>query len=612
MSFLFPLGLLGLLTIPVIVGLHLHLERNHRVLVSSMFLWQFLDAKFQEKKPKFVRFSWLLFFDISLAVLFSLALTQPQLRLPALGGGAVQKIILLDDSVSMLAQDGEPDRFSLVQNVAVGLVEDAGRRDEIVMMTVGGVVEMVGTTQEMGKREIIQAVRKLSVGGYGTVLRTGLAAAEQYLLADIPIEVYVITDAAYPAVDLSDFPYEITWAFIGYEANNQAVVDLTLETQQDGSVMMFARVLNYSPQGVDRDVEIRVDGELYHQERLTMAANAAMPLTLSLPSGTQMVDVNLLGEDSLPEDDQAAAARRSDTTIQVALVTDTPGEVARAVASVANAQLTVYAPDDVIPEIIYDLIIYRGVLPGRWPQGTVMVFDPPAENPLIALGGEMVIQPPLNWEAHPVLENVALENIRWSSAPEFLGVSEAGEGDLQGVNVVASDGDQALLVELKYPDGSKLVFLPNLGQGNFTKDSAFPVMVGNIVAYSQNLLLDGSYWFGETLQIPETILSQGAAVKVPSGENYAEIAGEKMVLGELGEYSLEYTDRLGEVQTYSFGVNAGDSQESNITPQAWRFEIETDQTEQDYGVQMIEVNLGPWLLLLAVGLLLLEAWRAWR
>ncbi|MEJ2759605.1 MAG: BatA domain-containing protein, partial [Anaerolineales bacterium] len=67
MRFLYPFGLLGLITIPVIIGLHLHLERNRRVLVSSMFLWQFLDAKFQGQKPRFVRFTWLLLLDVSLA-----------------------------------------------------------------------------------------------------------------------------------------------------------------------------------------------------------------------------------------------------------------------------------------------------------------------------------------------------------------------------------------------------------------------------------------------------------------------------------------------------------------------------------------------------------------
>lgn len=612
MSFLFPLGLLGLLTIPVIVGLHLHLERNRRVLVSSMFLWQFLDAKFQGQKPKFVRFSWLLVFDITLAVLFSLALAQPQLRLPAFGGGTVQKVVLVDDSVSMLAEDGDPNRFAIAQEVAVGLIEDSNRRDEVMLITMGGDVEVVGTTQETGKRELIQLVRNLSPGGYGTVLRTSLAEAELFLENEIPAEVYVITDGAFPSVDLSDFPFQITWAFIGYEVNNQAVIDLQLDSQRDGSVVMFSRLLNFAPQQIQRDVEVWADGEITVTERLTIAANSALPLTLSLPSGTQAAEVRLLGVDSLPEDDLAAAALSPDATVQVALVTDTPGEVARAVSSVSNAQLTVYAPEDVIPEIIYDLIIYRGMIPAQWPQGTVMVFDPPAGNPLVDLGGEQAIQSPLEQEDHPILESVNLEKVRWGSAPEFLGATAAGEENLQAVNVLASDGVQALLVELKYLDGSKLIFLPNLGLGNFTKDSAFPIMVGNLVSYSQKLTLAGSYLVGEDLQVPEALLSQGAVVKSPSSDVYQPVSEGKFPLEELGTYSLEYTDGLGEVRTYAFGVNAGDGGESDIAPQSWRFEIETDQAELDYGLQMIEVNLGPWLLMLAVGLLLLEAWRAWR
>ena len=73
MTFLNPLGLFGLLSVPVIVGLHLHLERNRRVIVSSMFLWSFLEAKFEGQKPKYIQLSWLLVLDIMVAVFLSLA-----------------------------------------------------------------------------------------------------------------------------------------------------------------------------------------------------------------------------------------------------------------------------------------------------------------------------------------------------------------------------------------------------------------------------------------------------------------------------------------------------------------------------------------------------------
>ena len=50
MSISNPLGLLGLITIPIIIGLHLLLERKKRVVVSSMFLWGFLEDKFEGEK----------------------------------------------------------------------------------------------------------------------------------------------------------------------------------------------------------------------------------------------------------------------------------------------------------------------------------------------------------------------------------------------------------------------------------------------------------------------------------------------------------------------------------------------------------------------------------
>lgn len=613
MSFLNPLGLLGLFGIPVVIGLHLHLERNRRVLVSSMFLWKFLDAKFQGQKPKFVRFTWLLFFDLALVILFSLALAQPQLKLPALGGGAVQKIILLDDSLSMLARDGEPDRFALGQDVAVGLIEDSRRRDEVVVITVGGAAEVVGSTLDgAGKREIVQAVRDLSPAGYGVDLRNGLAAAQLYAASDLPVEVTVITDAAYPQVDLSDFPFAITWAFIGFQVNNQAVLGISLEPQADGAVRLFCRLENYSSQQADRDVEIWVNGEVYRQERVSLLPDGVIPLALSLPGSTTQVEVRLLGEDTFPEDDRAVAALVDTSPVQVALVSNNPGELGRAVSAVSDAQLTVYAPGDVLPDIIYDLVLFRGVVPQQWPQGTVAVFDPPKTNDLFSLGEERLIQSPLRQEDHPVLQGVQLERVRWDSAADFSGVTPAGQAGLEMVNTLVADGDQPLLMEMNYADGKKLIFLPNLGAGNFTKDPAFPILIGNLVAYSREIAPQEAYLLGDELVIPAGILSQEASLTAPDDNNPTRIREAQVRLAETGFYTLEYADALGEMQEVYLGVNAGDPLESEIAPQDWRFTVEAEQAEQVYDGQVIEVNLGPWLLWMAVILLGLEAWRAWR
>ena len=62
----------------------------------------------------------------------------------------------------------------------------------------------------------------------------------------------------------------------------------------------------------------------------------------------------------------------------------------------------------------------------------------------------------------------------------------------------------------------------------------------------------------------------------------------------------------------SFGVNQGHIEESNIAPKDWRIDFIDLDDETEFPAQVIEVTLAPWLLALVIGLLVLEAWRAWR
>ena len=77
MSFNNPLGLLGLVSIPVILALHMFRERQNRYVVSSLKLWDFLEPEVHGNKARRIPFSWLLVLDLLAAIFLSLAWSQP-------------------------------------------------------------------------------------------------------------------------------------------------------------------------------------------------------------------------------------------------------------------------------------------------------------------------------------------------------------------------------------------------------------------------------------------------------------------------------------------------------------------------------------------------------
>ena len=85
MTFLLPLGLLALLTLPVILLLHLLRERRRRVAVPSLLHWQNLPRKREGERIRRLPLTLLLLLHLLVAALIGLALGWPQLA-GALGG----------------------------------------------------------------------------------------------------------------------------------------------------------------------------------------------------------------------------------------------------------------------------------------------------------------------------------------------------------------------------------------------------------------------------------------------------------------------------------------------------------------------------------------------
>lgn len=604
MSFLNPWAFLGLLTLPAIVAMHLHLERNRRVIVSSMFLWAFLDEKFQGKTPKFIRISWLLLIDLAIAALLTLALARPVLHLPSFGGGPVQQIILIDDSASMLAQDGDPDRFSLAQDLVVSLIESAGRESQSVVFTVGGDAEMVGDTREISGRQLVREVEDLAPLGIGVDLRAGLAAAQSAASSELPVEVYVITDAAFELPRVDDFPFEIQWVFIGFEGANQAVIEPQLGKLQAGQRELFFRLANFSGQEAVRDVEVRVDGEAVRTWTVTLSPRAVLPQVLRLTGEVSTVQIALQGSDLNPLDDTASLGVGPDGVAEVAVVAANPAPLDRAVSSIPSAALTLLTPEEYVTDLDYDLVIFRGALSDSWPQGVSVIFDPPVGNALLTVGDQAPVGTVTSTEPAAILDGVDLAGVRWALASRVV--------PEDGFEVLARADSLPLLLHLDTSDSEVYIFTPDLTGGNFTKHPAFPILLSNLVEQARPFAPQPAYLAGERLDLSELPDSEPPELILPDDDLEMISADQAVVLADTGLYRLTVTDQYGGLVESAFGVNLGDLAESDISPRDWRADFVEAELDEPAERQIIDVPFGPWLLALAVALLALEAWRAWR
>lgn len=610
MSLTNPVGLWGLVSLPVILALHMMRERSRRYVVSSLSLWSFLELEVRGSRPRRFPLTWLLVLHLLIAGFLSLALAQPHLSLSVPLHNARHVVVLLDVSTSMRAREVRPSRFSQAQLEAASLLSGLGPRDVATVITFGTTPRWIGDTRQEEPQELVARVTDLGAGETGHALESALALAVGALSEQVPAEIHVLTDAAFPEPRLDQFPYPIEWHLFGQQVPNQAVLSVSAVVLSRDNLQIFARLGNFGDHGASRVVTLLADGNPVDSISLRMEADTTVSQVWEIVGRPSTVTVLLAGGDHLQEDDTASLGlhlSHRGQEVRVGLVTDFPDPLDRAIRSIPDTDLRLLAPDEYVPGMSFDLVVFRGALPDEWPAGSVLVVDPPTGARLLAVRGlEDITALPIP-TADPLLASIDFSGVRWASAWALESVPEPFVPILQA-------GTLPLLLRRKVGPSQVFLFLPDLSTGNLARHPAFPILIANLVQASSRLPLPACMHTGEVLQLPtaddyplvRVLPPQGSTVELPASRP----PGWERT-SDPGIYRLEMVDLDGATHDCSIGFNAGDETESNLSLGDWL----SDRKDAEAVAQAEatrEINLVPWLLGATVLLLGLEAALAWR
>lgn len=633
MSFANPLGLIGLLSLPVILVLHLLRERQRRYVVSNLALWSFLDRTARGARPRRIPLTWLLVVDLLVAALLALAWAQPRLALPFTARQARHVVILLDVSSSMRAQEGPYSRFGLARAAAAERLNDLGPRDVVTVLAFGSRPQWVGDSRQDSTEQLSARVAGLQAGETGHALLETLALGQAALDSALPAEFHVLTDGAFPelaATSLEGFPHSIQWRLFGRPVDNQAILALEVTPLAEDQFQVFARVANFGSRTAGRELTLWVDGEEAGRARLNLPADASVPQVWQVSGSPNVVSVALSGSDSLPEDDSAVVGVQPGGQIRVALVAEQAAPVQQALEGLPGVDLTILTPQEYEglnnpPE--FELTIFRGYLPPAWPDGHVTLVEPPAGNYAVGLAVSGRREIPGNTPlqiAHPapLLAGVDFGGVRWSRAWQLARIPD-------DFTLLVQAGNVPILLDGQAEATRLTVLLADLSGGNFAQHPAFPILISNLVQNVRQAPLPASLYTGERIPLPATGEFRELRVNAPGGE--ASRFGRNWPAAwentlEPGAYHFRFAGPGGASFEYVSGVNAGQESESDLRPRAWARAAERSpgtgrpaagqpapalpaQAERQ---EARSLDLMPWLLALAALLLLLEAKLAWR
>jgi hypothetical protein len=607
MSFLFPLGLLALVSLPIVLVLHLIREHRQRQVVPSLMLWQNVPRRHDGTRRRLLPITLLLILHLIAATLLALALGQPQLvGLPS--DGARHIALVLDTSTSMAARDGGATRFEQARSTARQILSGLQPGDRVTVVAGSARPGMLAEGGQADAAVIAAALDQLQPGGTGFDLEGALALAEAALDPRLSRRIVVISDGNTPTAGTLTAGVPVEWRQIGSGQENRAIVTFAARPWA-GKIQVFARVANYGDQPFTGSMQLLADDAPLSTDLVSLAPGGERELTWSIPAGPARLRAALDGLDALPADDQAYLSISGARPIRTTLVSAQPEALQRALRAVPGVSVESVMPEGYQANAAADLTIFDGFLPPVWPDGAVLAINPPPESQLLQtvdvprpISGERLVQ------KGALLEGLSFSGVSFGAVPT-LSVPEWASTQLAAVGADGASEPETPLV-LRGRDGQHeiAIWTFSIGSGNLPARLAFPLLVARTVRDLTATPPPASVGAGQSISVRPSTRATSLAIVAPDAartELPAANARDLDIFTQPGFYTIEERAGASTIYTGVVGINAGAPGESDLRPQPAP-DIAAPASDPGSGPQQHSMDLWPWLAGLTLVLLVFE------
>lgn len=375
MSFLYPLGLLGLIGIPILIIIYIIKTKYTEQTVASTYLWT-LSERFLKRKNPFSKISGIisLILQMLAIALISVGIAHPMFTLP---GAAYEYVFVLDASASMQMQQGEQTRFDNAKAQIAETIEDAtdGSRYTLVL---AGSDTIVIFDQLTDKDSALTLLQEQEAGYDVEALGDAAAIAQRYFNENSAAKVFLYSDAEHAVSD------NIRLVNVAAQEKNFAIGNVSYSIS-GGKLSVVGDLISYSGEET-LEVSLYVDGE-YQTGYLGFVSEeqpARFQLTCQKDTFAS-IRVTLDAKDSLPQDNEVCIYdTKSDSAYNTLIVSDHPLFLEASLVSFGHINYTVSGTKDFAEQLDgdvsgYGLYIFDGYTPSVLPNdGAVMFVNPTA------------------------------------------------------------------------------------------------------------------------------------------------------------------------------------------------------------------------------------------
>ena len=562
MSFQYPLGLLGLIGVPILILIYIIKSKFTEQTVSATYLWT-LSERFLKKKRKDSKITGLLslILQILAVVLISLTIAHPVFTLK---GAANDYYFILDStgSMQMVSENGKT-RFENGKDKIREIINDSVDGSLYTLVCVSGGTDVIFEKED--NREVaIELLSKAEVGYGSASLEDAKIKAQAYYQANNGVRTFLVSDKRFEKGENVDF------LDVSDGANNYALYDIEYEHSLLGVLTVKGKAVSYES---DASLEVRlfIDGETKDEYKTVLNVKKAEPFEFSYEVSVERYDVasvKIMNQDGLMLDNESVIYNvKSENSYKTLLVSKTPVFMETVVTIVSNAEITVISPEEYL-ELEknndssiegYDLYIFHSCNPKAVPrEGSVWFINATSsvENSGFGFQNEVVLKAADTIDKSKNSSTVIRDQLLKDVTGENIYISKYARYDTSNrkfYTLFTYDGDPLIFSGTNMHGNRQVVFAFDLHNSDFPLSPDFITLTKNLLDFSFPAVLDETYYVcGETAKVNVVSGSENIRVESPSEKSsylsMNDAIGE-FELDEVGTYEIKVTTKNG-VKTY--------------------------------------------------------------
>lgn len=558
MSFVYPLGLLGLIGVPILIIIYLLKNKYTEQIVASTYLWT-LSEKFLKKKKQKKLLSGLisLILQIIAVVTISLLVAHPVITIP---NGAKEYCFILDGSGSMnvryleelsdleesnnLDELGTKSKFDIGKEEVKYIIENSNNGSMFTLIYVGENTRVI-YENTIDRVKAVELLSKLEPSGVTVDYKTAISYAQEKFNANSSLVTYLVTDKPYKSNNI-----EVINVTDLEKDNNYTIIDLNF-TQTD-MLKVSGKVVSYN-ESTTLEVEIYVDDKLITTENVICSKNEFKEFIFETEnSDFKYIKAVIKNEDTLLQDNEKIVYNiEKEHGYTALLVSNNPFYLETVINTFGNITVDVITPGSYSDSITgYSLYVFDSFNPEVLPSdGTIWLFGVETS---ISGSGFSVQDVVTNEEglelSYPKNSTTLYKELTKGLLKDKIVVSKLVKYGLYRnfTTLLTYQGNPVIFTGTTDNGNREVVFSFDLHNSNFPLLLDYLILFKNLINYSFPVIMEESnYECGDTVLI--NVLSSFDSIRVDSPKGnvqYLDVTSEvaEIVAVEPGVYTLSITE----------------------------------------------------------------------